>query len=91
MFKKIWNGIKKVVKGIVRVVRSVVGGTALVGGLAVACVGGVVTTKPVLDSVFKVMDKLTEKPGNSKTDASDDTNDISDTKKEDEANVQEDI
>ena len=90
MFKKIWNGIKKVVKGIVRVVRSVVGGTALVGGLAVACVGGTITTKPVLDSVFKVMDKLTEKPDKSKTGASDE-NDISDTEKEDGTNVQEDI
>lgn len=91
MFKKIWNGIKKVVKGIVRVVRSVVGGTVMVVGLAVACIGGVVTTRPVSDSVFKVMDKLTGKPDKSKVNTSDETNDISDTKEEDEANVQEDI
>lgn len=97
MFKKIWNGIKKVVKCVAGAIRSIIGTAATTGGLAVACTGILVAPtktrtwmREKLDGLVNWLDTNTSKKTED-LNTVDDENDVSNTEKEDEANVQENI
>ena len=97
MFKKIWNGIKKVVKCVTDVIRSIIGVAATTGGCVAGFAGLVIAPKTTanwmcnkMDAINAWLDAHTSKKAEDSNNV-DEANDISDTKEEDETNAEEDI